>query len=102
MKFKPQITLFNKSEVYQNRYINPKKNIIPSKKVLYENALEFVDSIQNEDISIDNGIYAIVSGNFIFGDFIEAFIRRRRRGERNRQCKTISKSRTRNIWRQGR
>jgi hypothetical protein len=74
MKFKPQITLFNKSEVYQNRYIKPIKNIIPAKKVLYENALEFVDSIKNEDISIDSRIYAIVSGNFIFGDFIEAFI----------------------------
>lgn len=73
MKFKPKVNL-NKGDLYQNRYITPKKNIILAKKVLYENALDFVDNIKNDDLSINKSIYAIVSGNFIFGDFIEAFI----------------------------
>lgn len=54
-----------------NRYVIPKKNLVPVKKVIYDNAKEFAASI---DLLEKRDIYAIVSGSFIYGDFLEALI----------------------------
>ena len=56
-------------EDVQTRIIVPKENK-SAKKVLYKYAKDFVRAI---DIN-DANTYALVSGNFIFGDFIEEFI----------------------------
>lgn len=80
MKFDNEITDFQIKEnfngliqnKYQNRYIKPKKiKDIPYKKLKYQKALDLVKDIDFQ--SLDR-IYCIVSGNFIFSDFLEAFI----------------------------
>jgi hypothetical protein len=55
-----------------NRYIKPKKtNLVPSKFVVYSSAQKLA-----KDINIKKGdrVYCMVSGDFVFGDFIEALI----------------------------
>lgn len=58
-------------EVEQTRYTNPKAVQQASEQVLYDNARDFARALK-----IDKGLRvdAFVSGNFIFGDFIEAFL----------------------------
>lgn len=55
----------------ENRYVRPKLKPFKESQVIYEHAVELVEAIH-----IDTGIRydAVVSGNFIFGDFIEAFM----------------------------
>lgn len=57
---------------FDNRYIKSKvAKDIPAHRLKYKNAIELA-----KDIKIEEGIRydCIVAGNFIFGDFIEAFI----------------------------
>lgn len=57
---------------FQNRYIKPPKTKdIPYKKLKYEKAVDLVKDINFQNL---DRVFCIVSGNFIFGDFIEAFI----------------------------
>jgi hypothetical protein len=58
-------------DALQNRYIKPKAQVISSKFVKYENAQKFA-----RDHKLDKGerIDAIVAGNFIFGDYVEAYL----------------------------
>ena len=59
------------SDDINSRYTNPKKyNGIKQKHVKYSHALKMAQEI---NISNDERIDCLVSGNFIFGDFIEAF-----------------------------
>jgi hypothetical protein len=54
----------------ESRYIKPKiHRDIPEKQLLYEYAEELA-----KDIDLENRTYCILSGSFIFGDFIEALI----------------------------
>lgn len=63
---------FSKDILRENRYIKPNKtNLIPEKLVIFENANDLVKSI---DIKKGERVYCVVSGSFIFGDFIENFI----------------------------
>lgn len=52
-----------------NGFCNPK--IMKPKRVMYDNAIEMAKQIKLEK---DMSLYSIVSGNFIFGDLIEALI----------------------------
>lgn len=54
-----------------NRYIRPKLKPFKESRIIYEHAVELAEAID-----IDTGVRydAVVSGNFIFGDFIEAFM----------------------------
>ncbi len=54
-----------------NRYIRPKLRPIKESQIIYEHAVEMAESI---DISKGARFDVVVSGNFIFGDFIEAFM----------------------------
>lgn len=57
---------------HENRYINPKPHKeIPERQLYYEHALKLA-----KEITIEKGQRAdiMLSGNFIMGDFIEAFI----------------------------
>lgn len=58
-------------ETEETRYIKPKIVHMQSEQVMYDNAVEMAKSI---DITEGERIDAFVSGNFIFGDFIEAFL----------------------------
>lgn len=65
---------FSKSVVskFENRYIKPAKvKNIPYKKLKYDKAVDLVNKIDFEAL---DRVYCIVSGNFIFSDFLEAFI----------------------------
>lgn len=65
---------FNKSVVskFDNRYIKPAKvKNIPYRKLKYDKAVDLVEDIDFQ--SLDR-VFCIVSGNFIFSDFLEAFI----------------------------
>lgn len=55
----------------ENRYIKPKLVPMKHEQIMYNNAVKFA-----KEIKIENGSRydAIVSGSFIFGDFIEAFM----------------------------
>lgn len=56
---------------YGNRYINPKPHKeIPEKKLYFDHALKLAKEITIEK---NQRAHFILSGNFIFGDFIEAF-----------------------------
>lgn len=59
-------------ETDQKRYINPGRKQIVSKPVKYRNALVLAKQIG--DIGIDDRYFIFLDGNFIFGDFIEAWI----------------------------
>lgn len=57
---------------YQNRYINPKPHKeIPERKLYFDNAVKLSNEIT---IGKNQRAHVILSGNFIMGDFIEAFI----------------------------
>lgn len=63
---------FGKKAKIENRYIKPETtNFIPSKNVVFDNALKLAKSINPKK---NERTYCIVSGDFVFGDFIEAFI----------------------------
>lgn len=65
-------TNINLNVSFQNRYIKPPKTKdIPYKKLKYEKAVELVSDIDFQNL---DRVFCIVSGNFIFGDFLEAFI----------------------------
>ena len=55
---------------HNNRYIKPKVSI-KTEKVKYENCQNVANKIK---LKCNEEIHAIVSGNFIFGDFIEALL----------------------------
>ncbi len=59
-------------ETEQKRYINPGRKAIVSKPVKYRHAMELAKQIGN--ISINDRYFVFLDGNFIFGDFIEAWI----------------------------
>jgi hypothetical protein len=62
----------NTNKTFENRYIKPPKTKdIPYKKLKYQKAVDLVNDIDFK--SLDR-VFCLVSGNFIFGDFIEAFI----------------------------
>lgn len=62
----------NSIKNFQNRYIKPPKTKdIPYKKLKYEKASELVKDIDFQNL---DRVFCIVAGEFIFGDFIEAFI----------------------------
>lgn len=53
------------------RYIRPRLKPFKESQIMYEHAVELAESI---DVSEGSRYDAVVSGNFIFGDFIEAFM----------------------------
>lgn len=59
------------SDKAKNRYQKPKVSIIKQKQVIYNNAANLA---KTTTIGKGERINAVVSGNFIFGDFIEAYI----------------------------
>ncbi|NTU67978.1 MAG: hypothetical protein HGB02_03755 [Chlorobiaceae bacterium] len=74
-------------EEHENRYINPKKAgslYVPERHVKFNNAVEMAKAME---IGSGTRSHAIVSGNFIFGDFIEALF-----VERNIHTKKLSVS----------
>jgi hypothetical protein len=59
-------------EPERKRYIKPtKKNGIKAKHVVYQNAKKLAKDI---DIKRLDKVFCLTSGNFVFGDFLEAFI----------------------------
>jgi hypothetical protein len=63
---------FNINENFNNRYIKPPKTKdIPYKKLKYQKAVDLVKDIDFKEL---DRVFCIVSGDFIFGDFLEAFI----------------------------
>jgi hypothetical protein len=60
---------FNFDDKTENSFCKPK--ITKPKKVMYDNAIKMANEI---DIHKGMSIYAIVSGNFIFGDLLEALV----------------------------
>ena len=56
-----------------NRYCKPKKyRHVSQNMVKYERAVELVDSMSSAILAGDT-VHALLSGNFIYGDFFEAF-----------------------------
>lgn len=56
-----------------NRYCKPKKfKSVSQNRVKYGNAVEMVKNVSDAVLS-GQVVHALLSGNFIFGDFIEAF-----------------------------
>lgn len=56
----------------ETRYIKPKKSkLTDPKKILYKYAIDLVKELKIEKCS---RTFAIISGKFIFGDFIESLI----------------------------
>lgn len=55
----------------ESRYIRPRIKAVKESRILYEHAVELAKSID-----LERGVRydVVVSGNFIFGDFIEAFL----------------------------
>lgn len=60
---------FNFDDKTENSFCKPK--ITKPKKVMYDNAIKMANEIE---IHKGMSIYAIVSGNFIFGDLLEALV----------------------------
>lgn len=73
----------------ESRYVKPKLVPIKEEYVLYDNAEKFA-----KEINIDFGerIFALVSGSFIFGDFIEAFLTTKNAKAVNMTISTLSLS----------
>jgi len=59
-------------ETEQKRFINPGKKKITSKPIKYRNALQLAKQIG--DIKKEDRFFIFLDGNFVFGDFIEAWI----------------------------
>lgn len=57
----------------QTRYCKPKLHALKKSQILYDNALQLAQEI---DIRDNSRYDVVVSGNFIFGDFIEAFVKK--------------------------
>jgi hypothetical protein len=55
----------------KNRYLKPSVHVVDEKRIFYDNARKLA---KQTAIGKGERIHAIVSGNFIFGDFIEAYI----------------------------
>lgn len=53
------------------RYIKPPRRVVQDRNVLYRNAEDFVNSF---DLGKNERVFARVSGDFILGDAIEAFV----------------------------
>jgi hypothetical protein len=63
----------NEGQHIKNRYILPRPfSSVPSYRVKYDNAEKMAKELGPE-ILAGHGINALLSGNFIFGDFLEAF-----------------------------
>ncbi len=59
-------------ETEQKRYINPGRKQIVSKPVKYRNAMQLAKQIG--DIEAEDRYFIFLDGNFVYGDFIEAWI----------------------------
>jgi hypothetical protein len=70
-----------------NTFCKPK--ICKPKKVIYDNAVKMANEIELEK---DMSIYAIVSGNFIFGDLLEALIVEKQLKTKSLSISTLSLS----------
>jgi hypothetical protein len=82
---------FNVSSSYKivkTRYVKPKL-FRTTKTVKYKYAKEFAFELK-DDILSGQRIYAIISGNFIFGDFIEAFLEATRQIAKEITISTLS------------
>ena len=61
------------SKLFETRYIKPPKpSKMPVKCIKYDNALKLAEDLGRPEKEFR--AYAIISGNFIMGDFIEAYI----------------------------
>lgn len=59
-------------EDIESRYVKPKKQkILNSKNIKFSNAQQLVEKI---DLKKEEGLFAIVDGSFVFGDFILAML----------------------------
>lgn len=59
-------------DVINSRYIKPvKQKIFNSNQIKFQNAQQLVKKV---DLKNENGLFAIVDGSFVFGDFILAFL----------------------------
>jgi len=70
--FDTELSIEDEYKIVQTRYCKPKL-FRPVKTVKYKYAKELAKEL-HEDILNGDRVYAIISGNFIFGDFIEAFL----------------------------
>jgi len=67
-----KIPKVKQSYLQKNRYCRPKQDKrIKDGYVIYENAKKLADDI---DIKKMDRFFCVISGNFVFGDFLEAFI----------------------------
>lgn len=63
---------FSETEEEETRYIRPlKRRFRTDNEILYQNAEKLAKEVK---IGFGEAFYAMVSGNFIFGDFLEAFV----------------------------
>lgn len=63
--------LLDDEHLFENRYIKPNLGALRSHRVIFDNAVELA-----KNIKLDHGLRydCVISGNFIFGDFIEALL----------------------------
>lgn len=81
------VDFINADETEETRYTKPKAVNETSQHVMYDNAMQFARSIHISDgLRID----AFVSGNFVFGDFIEAFLTSRNARAKEMTISTLS------------
>lgn len=81
------ISFIPADEAEETRYTNPKAVQQETEQVMFDNAWEMA-----KGITIDRGqrVDAFVSGNFIFGDFIEAFLATRNARAKEMTISTLS------------
>ena len=60
----------DKAKRLDQRYLKPKKQVIKHNKIKYENAAKMAKDLG----PCNERVFALLSGSFIFGDFIEALI----------------------------
>lgn len=77
------------ADLENSRYITPKVAVVPKRHVLYENAKKLAHDI---DLTSTPRYDVIVGGNFIFGDFVEAFLVRNNCQARRMVINTLSLS----------
>lgn len=73
----------------ETRYLKPRLVLIKNKFVKYENAEKLAKEVQ---INKNERIHCIVSGNFIFGDFIGAYLTNHNIKAKNMTINTLSLS----------
>ena len=73
----------------ETRYLKPRLVLIKNKFVKYENAEKLAKEVQ---IKKNERIHCIVSGNFVFGDFIGAYLTNHNIKAKNMTINTLSLS----------